>query len=265
VIGGGPTGVELAGALAEIARHTLVTDFRTFDPRRARVILIENSPRILMTWEAGLAASAGRQLERLGVTVRTGALVEEIDPTRGVRLKLTPPAPPSPSTDSAGPVGAGACPQPPPPEPTFEWIDTHNVLWAAGVAASPLVRSLGVPLDRSGRVTVGPDLSIPDHPEVFVIGDVALLHAPDGKPSAGVAPGRDPAGTRAPPANIAASVAGSRAPSLPLTSTRDRSRRSAARPRWRTSDGSACAASSPGPRGAVIHIFFLIGFRNRTS
>jgi len=200
VIGGGPTGVELAGALAEIARHTLVTDFRTFDPRRARVILIENSPRVLTTYEPGLSESAHRQLERLGVTVRTGAMVEEIDPARGVRLKLASAAPPS-ATDSASPAAAPAA------APVFEWIETHNVLWAAGVAASPLMRSLGVPLDRNGRVTVGPDLSVPGHPEVFAIGDVALYTHQTGKPLPGVAPAAIQQG-RAAAANIARDLRG---------------------------------------------------------
>src|SRR5262245_27316898 len=168
VIGGGPTGVELAGALGEIARHTLASDFRRFDPRRTRVILLESSPRVLMTYDESLSASAQRQLERLGVTVRTGTLVEEIDPAKGVRVKA-----------SGGP-GSG------PSRP--EWIATRNVLGAAGVAASPLARSLGVPLDRSGRVTVAPDLSVPDHPEIFVIGDLSLFTHQTGKPLPGVAP-----------------------------------------------------------------------------
>jgi NADH dehydrogenase len=154
VVGAGPTGVELAGALAEIARHALKDDFRSIDPRQARVVLVEGLPRVLNAFPPGLSAKAAAQLERLGVRVRTNTMVTAIDDT-GVTF--------------------GA-----------ERLAARTVLWAAGVAASPLARSLGVPLDRAGRVKVEPDLSIPGHPEVFVIGDLAVVEQ-DGKPVTGLA------------------------------------------------------------------------------
>lgn len=155
IVGGGPTGVELAGALAEIARHTLKGEFRNIDPRKTRVRLIEASPRVLSTFPEDLSAKAQLQLERLGVEVLTGTGVTHID-----SLGCT--------------VGD-----------TF--IPARTVLWAAGVAASPLGRALGVPVDRAGRVLVQPDLSVPEHPEIFVAGDLASLQQ-DGKPVPGVAP-----------------------------------------------------------------------------
>jgi NADH dehydrogenase len=155
IVGGGPTGVELAGALAEIARHTLAHDFRHFDPRAARVLLIEGGPAILTAFPAPLRDAAHRDLERLGVEVRTSTPVTGIGP---------------------GVVDAGG-----------ERIAAAVVLWAAGVAASPLGKALGVPLDRAGRVLVNADLTIPGHPEVFVIGDLAAFAGADGRPLPGVA------------------------------------------------------------------------------
>ena len=155
IVGGGPTGVELAGTLAEIARHTLHGEFRRVDPRQARVLLLEAGPRVLSTFPEALSEKARRQLARLGVEVRTGVPVAAIDDA-GVQLGE-------------------------------ERIAAHTVLWAAGVAASPLARDLGVPLDRAGRVPVQPDLSVPGHPDVFVAGDLAAVQC-DGKPVPGVAP-----------------------------------------------------------------------------
>jgi NADH dehydrogenase len=154
VVGGGPTGVELAGALAEIARHSLRDDFRTIDPHEARVLLVEGQPRVLAAFPPDLSEKAQRQLERIGVEVRTDTMVTGIDED-GVTL--------------------GA-----------DRIESHTVLWAAGVAASPIASSLGVPLDKAGRVRVERDLSVPGHPEVFVIGDLAVLEQ-DGKPVTGLA------------------------------------------------------------------------------
>jgi len=142
VVGGGPTGVEMAGAIAEIARQTLVRDFRHIDSSQARVILIENSPRVLTVFADDLSDSAGKQLKRIGVETKLGAMVQEVD-ENGVKL------------DSG------------------EHIAAKTIVWAAGNKASPLGASLGVPLDRGGRVIVNPDLSIPSHPEIFVIGDLA--------------------------------------------------------------------------------------------
>jgi NADH dehydrogenase len=155
IVGAGPTGVELAGALSEIARHSLAKDFRHFDPRLAQVILIEAGPAVLSSFPGPLREAARQELTRIGVKVRTGTAVTSIGP---------------------GFVEAGG-----------EHIAAETVLWAAGVAAAPLARSLGVPLDRSGRVLVNPDLTIPGHPDVFVIGDLASLNGSDGHPLPGVA------------------------------------------------------------------------------
>jgi NADH dehydrogenase len=156
IVGGGPTGVELAGAIAEIARLTLQHDFREIDPAQSRVILLEGLDRILPAFPPDLSASAEAQLRKLGVEVRTKAMVTCITP-------------------EAVHVGG-------------EVIPTFTTLWAAGVAASPLARSLGVPLDRAGRVAVEPDLTLPGHPEVYVIGDLALFTHQTGRPLPGVAP-----------------------------------------------------------------------------
>ena len=155
VIGGGATGVELAGTLAEIARHTLTGEFRNFDPRNARIVLVEGTDRVLPPYPADLSQKARLQLEQLGVTVWLGKRVTGVD-AEGVTL--------------------GA-----------DRLAAKTVLWAAGVAASPLGASLGVPLDRAGRVIVRPDLSIPEHPDVHVVGDLASVQS-DGKPVPGVAP-----------------------------------------------------------------------------
>ncbi len=155
IVGGGPTGVELAGTLAEIARHTLHGEFRRADPRKARVMLLEAGPRVLSGFPESLSGKARVQLQKLGVEVRTGVPVAAID---------------------AGGVQLGD-----------ERIAARTVLWAAGVAASPLARDLDVPLDRAGRVIVQPDLSVPGHPEIFVAGDLASVQY-KGVPVPGVAP-----------------------------------------------------------------------------
>ncbi len=155
IVGGGPTGVELAGTLAEIARHTLHGEFRRADPRKARVLLLEAGPRVLSSFPESLSEKARAQLQKLGVEVRTGVPVAAID-GEGVQLGE-------------------------------ERIAARTVLWAAGVAASPLARDLGVPLDRAGRVIVQPDLSVPGHPDIFIAGDLASLQF-NGKPVPGVAP-----------------------------------------------------------------------------
>ena len=154
IVGGGPTGVELAGALAEIAKHTLVDEYRCFEPGAAKIILLEAGPRILAMYPPALQQAAEQSLARLGVEVRKEAAVTAIRP---------------------GEVDAGG-----------ETLRAGTVLWAAGVAASALARSLGVPLDRAGRVRVLPDLSIPGHPDVFVVGDLAVFEQ-DGAPLPGVA------------------------------------------------------------------------------
>jgi NADH dehydrogenase len=148
VIGGGPTGVELAGQYAEIARHTLRGEFRRIDPHSARVVLVEGTGRILSAYPPDLSKKAQLQLERLGVTTWTGRMVTGVD-AEGVSLGS-------------------------------ERISARTVVWAAGVAASPLARTLGVPLDRAGRVKVEADLSLPGTPEIFVIGDLAALEGVPG-------------------------------------------------------------------------------------
>ena len=154
VIGGGATGVELAGALAEISRHALANEFRTIHPETARVILIEGGPDVLATYVPALSAFARRALEQLGVVVWTGTRVTAIE--RGV-------------------VRMGS-----------ETIEAETVLWAAGVSAAPIGATLGAPLDRSGRVLVNPDLTIPGRDDVYVVGDMAKLDGPGGQPLPGV-------------------------------------------------------------------------------
>lgn len=157
VVGGGPTGVELAGSFAELTRTVLNRDFRHIDPTQARIILIEGSAAILSHLPPDLSASAQRQLEALGVQVRTSTKVKSI---REGEVEL----------DNGEIIRAG------------------NILWAAGVSATPLTKKLGAELDRAGRVKVNPDLSLPGHPEVFAIGDLALVLEADGKPVPGVSP-----------------------------------------------------------------------------
>jgi NADH dehydrogenase len=155
LVGGGPTGAELAGAIAEIARHVLVSDFRSIDPRDARIVLAEAGPRILPTFPESLSRKAKAELASMGVEVREGAAVTDIAP---------------------GAVVVGD-----------ERILSETILWTAGVLASPIARSLGLPLDRAGRVPVEPDLSITGHPEIFVVGDLSRFTHQTGEPLPGVA------------------------------------------------------------------------------
>ena len=155
LIGGGPTGVELAGALAEISHQSLARDFRHFDPGSARIILIEAGPTLLSAFPPHLREAARRDLEALGVEVTTGAAVTDVQ-------------------DGAVVIGS-------------KRVEAATILWAAGVAASPVAATLGARLDRAGRVFVNADLTIEGHPEVFVIGDLAVLAGGDGKPLPGVA------------------------------------------------------------------------------
>jgi NADH dehydrogenase len=156
VVGAGPTGVELAGTLAEICRHALAHDFRAIDPRRARIHLIEGGPHVLPAYPEDLSRSALEQLEHLGVEVLASTMVTKIEP---------------------GVIYMGDT-----------RMDAAVILWAAGVAASPLGKKLGVPVDRAGRALVNSDLSLPNQPEVFVIGDLAALKDAEGKMLPGVAP-----------------------------------------------------------------------------
>lgn len=156
IVGGGPTGVELAGTLAELARHTLREEFRRFDPRQASVRLVEAGPALLASFPPCLQRRTKAQLESMGVEVCCGTPVSEI-------------------TDQGFRLGE-------------RFVPCRTVLWAAGVAASPLGAMLGAPLDRAGRVQINGDLTLPGHPEVFVAGDLAALTLPDGRPVPGVAP-----------------------------------------------------------------------------
>jgi NADH dehydrogenase len=164
IVGGGPTGVELAGSLGEIAHDTLKHDFRRIDPARTRILLLEGGDRILPAYPAELSAKASAALEKLGVTVRVNALVSDIR-ADALRIKRG---------DS------------------FEEVPCRTVIWAAGVQASPLGRALaknaGASVDRAGRVAVEPDLTVAGHPEIFVIGDLASYVHQTGKPLPGVAP-----------------------------------------------------------------------------
>jgi NADH dehydrogenase len=155
VVGGGPTGVEMAGAIAEIARHTLRGEFRYVDPSRTRIVVVEGSPRLLNGMSERSSRAAARRLAELGVEVHTGTLVTEIRPD---------------AVTFAG-----------------QTIRTSNVLWAAGVKASALGAALGVPLDRTGRVIVEPDLTVPGHPEVYVVGDLAAFAHGLDRPLPGIA------------------------------------------------------------------------------
>jgi NADH dehydrogenase len=181
VIGGGPTGTELAGALAEISRQSLARNFRHFDPSSARIILLEAGPSILSTFPELLREAAVHDLQRLGVEVRTGRAVTGV---------------------SNGRVEVGG-----------DSIAAATVLWAAGVAASPVGATLGVPTDRAGRVLVQPDLTIPGHRDLFVIGDLASVTGPDGRPLPGVAQVAIQTGRHA-AANIRRALAGQ--PYLPF-------------------------------------------------
>ena len=228
VIGGGPTGVEMAGAFAEIARHSLVRDFRRIDPRAARVILIEAGPRVLPSYPEDLSHRAQAQLEALGVQVLTGTPVTGVD---------------------EGSLQLGG-----------ERLAARTIVWAAGVQGSPLARSLGTPLDRAGRVIVQPDLSLPGHPSVFVIGDLASLEQ-DGRAVPGVAPAALQMGAHA-GANLKRALRGE--PLAPFRywdkgslATIGRSRAIALIGSLRLSGFIAWLA------WLMIHIFFLIGFRNR--
>src|SRR6516164_3644990 len=156
IVGGGPTGVEMAGAVAELAKRALASDFRTIDPRQARIILVEASPRLLTAFDPPLSEAAKRSLEDLDVEVRLGARVTAVD-CGGVSL-------------------------------ASERIEARTIIWGAGVMASPAGDWLGVPTDHVGRVFVGPDLSVAGHPDIFVIGDVAHALGVDGRPLPGVAP-----------------------------------------------------------------------------
>jgi len=229
IVGGGPTGVELAGTLSEIARRALANEFNSIDPKRTRIILLEGGPRILPTYPEDLSRSAEEQLRNLGVEVHTSTMVTGVEPV-AVRM------------------GASS-------------LSAVVILWAAGVAASPLAKKLGAPLDRAGRVLVNPDLSIPGHPEIFVVGDLASLKDKNGQLVPGVAPAAIQEG-KATARNIARDLQGK-----PRQNFHYVNKGSLA------TIGRAAAIAQFGRihiSGFVawlswlfVHVFFLIGFRNR--
>ncbi len=233
VVGAGPTGVELAGTLAEICRHALADDFRAIDPRRTHIHLIEGGPLVLPAYPEDLSRSALQQLRRLGVEVITSAAVTKIEP---------------------GVIYMGD-----------RRMNAAVILWAAGVAASPLGKKLGVAVDRAGRVLVNRDLSIPNHPEVFVIGDLAALNDESGKLLPGVAPVAILEGRYVARVIRGEIEAGSRSVPRPPFHYRDKGNLATI--------GRAAAVAQFGRihiSGFIawlawlfVHILFLIGFRNR--
>jgi NADH:ubiquinone reductase (H+-translocating) len=239
IIGGGPTGVELAGALAEIAQRTLKEDFRSIRPESARIILLEGGPYVLPAFPEPLRQAALDSLIRLGVDVKVGSMVTGIDPSL---VTWRSPA-------------AG-------PDDGEHRIQAQTLLWAAGVAASPLVKSLGAPLDRAGRVLVEPTLTVPGHPRVFVVGDVCAFQH-DGKPLPGVAQVAKQEGTHA-AKNVVRALR--REPLLPFRyrdygnmATIGRGSAVAEIASWKVSGFVAWLI------WLFIHIFWLIGFRSRLS
>jgi NADH dehydrogenase len=231
IVGGGPTGVELAGALAEIARQALKSEFDNVDPASARILLVEAGPSILPTFPDTLRDSARRALTRLGVTVLEGKAVTAIE---------------------EGAIEIGT-----------DRVVAGTVIWAAGVQASSLGRSLGAPVDRAGRVIVEPDLSVPGHPEIFVAGDLACFTHQTGKPLPGVAQAAKQLGTHA------ARNALRRLRNEPTAPFRYRDPGNLA-----TIGRNAAIADFGFLRLSgypawlfwlFLHIFFLIGFRNRIS
>jgi NADH dehydrogenase len=229
IIGGGPTGVEMAGAIAEIARYTLAKDFRRIDPSRARVILIEGGPRLLAAFPEDLSQSAQKQLTHLGVDVRTGMLATNINEA-GVQLG-------------------------------DEFIPCRVKIWAAGNTASFVGKSLSAPVDRVGRIVVNEDLTIPDHPEVQVIGDLANFSHQTGEPLPGVSPVAIQQGRHA-ARNVLAMIKGRKPQRFRYwdkgnIATIGRNKAVADLKFMHLSGLPAWLA------WLFVHIFFLIGFRNR--
>ncbi|WP_422009524.1 NAD(P)/FAD-dependent oxidoreductase [Reyranella sp.] len=230
VIGGGPTGVEMAGSIAELAHVALRHDFRTIDPREARILLVEASPRVLAAFPPVLSTAARGALERLHVEVRLGTPVS--------------------NCDEAG-VTIGE-----------EHVPAATIVWAAGVAASAAADWLGVEKDRIGRVPVGPDLTVPGHPEIFVVGDTASVAGKDGQPLPGLAPVAKQQGTYVARV-LRARLAGKPAPPpfhyFNYGTMATIGRRSAVADfGWLRLDGTLAWLM-----WGLIHISFLIGFRNR--
>jgi NADH dehydrogenase len=232
VIGGGPTGVELAGAIKEIATQSLIRDFRNIDTTTTRVLIVQSNSRLLPQFAPELSERAKRDLEAMGVEVHLNSKVTQID-QNGIRIQ-------------------------------DQFIPVRNVIWAAGVAANPLTKSLGVPLDNSGRVIVEPDLSIPGHPEAFAIGDIAAAkNANNGQPVPGVAQGAIQSGRHV-ATIIAKEISGKRKNRSPFRyfdkgsmATIGKAHAVAEIGNWKFGGFFAWLL------WGAIHIFFLVGFRNR--
>ena len=231
VVGGGPTGVEMAGAIAELAKRALASDFRSIDPRCARVVLIEAGPRLLAPFDPALSAAARHSLEQLGVEVRLGAGVTDCD-CSGVSLGR-------------------------------ERLQTRTIVWAAGVKASPVAEWLEAECDRAGRVKVQADLSVRGHPDIFVIGDAAAATGPDGRPLPGVAPVAKQQGLHV-ASLLMARAAGKTTPAFRYRdfgsmATIGRKHAVAEFAGFKVSGFLAWLLWS------LAHVYFLIGFRNRLA
>ena len=231
IVGGGPTGVEMAGAIAELANRALASDFHNIDPRSTRVILVEAGQRLLKTFDPSLSVLALQSLQQLGVEVRLGAVVTGC---------------------SCAAVFLGD-----------ERIETRTIMWAAGVKASPAGAWLGVDTDRVGRVRVGADLSVPGHPNIFVIGDTALAMGVDGQPLPGVAPVAKQQG------KYVADVLRARMKARPTEPFRYRNNGSMATIGRKSAvaelGGIKLSGFSAWLLWCLVHVYFLIGFRNRFS
>ena len=236
VVGGGPTGVELAGSFAELTRTVLNMDFRRIDPAQAHVMLLEGGPRILSHLPSDLSEKAKWQLIHLGVNVKTDTQVKSI--REGV-VELA----------------------------NGKIINAGNIIWAAGVTSTPLTKKLGCELDRSGRVKVAPDLSVPGHPEIFAIGDIALVLKADGKPVPGVSPAAMQMGKHVAKIIKAELNAGANPPARPPFKYWDKG--------TMATIGRSAAVAQIGKiklsgypawlAWLFVHLIFLVGFRNRTA
>jgi NADH dehydrogenase len=230
IIGGGPTGVEMAGAIAELAKRVLADDFKNVEPERAQIILLEVAPRLLLPFSEKLSASAKRQLEKLGVEVRLNQKIREI--REGV-IELE-----------------------------GETLEAENIIWGAGVRASPVCDQLGVEQDKAGRLKVCPDLSLPGHPEAFALGDIVHLTDAEGKPVPGVSPAAIQMGSHAAKV-IGADIDGQRN-ACPFIYNDKGSM---------ATIGRSKAVAQIGQLGfsgfmawltwLFVHLIFLIGFRNK--
>ena len=232
VIGAGPTGVELSGAIAELARKALAADFRNIDPRATRVMLVEAGPRVLVTFPESLSAAAERSLQKLGVEVRLGQPVTRCD--------------------DGGVTIAG------------ERIEARTILWAAGVAASPAAKWLDAEADRAGRAKVEPDLTVSGHPEIFVLGDTATVAGADGRPLPGIAPVAKQQGRYAAEVIVSRLEGG---PAPPVFRYRHLGNLATVGRKVAVADFGFARLHG---RAAwllwgLVHVYFLIGFRNRLA